>query len=282
MAFNEVGTYQTKDIVLERGILYVADLNAGTGLPADGGWEDMGSVTEVSETITTEKFEHFNSRTGFKTKDISIISSRELGIGFTCESQSSQNLARFLLGIATRAVTNASVAGFTEWLAYSNVVLGRWYDVVSSAGVRAYNITTANLLVEKDGAPDVTLVEGTDYTLDAEMGRIFLLAAAVNIAAGDEMNMTLTAAAGAGTVDTVTSLTATSGFVALKFIGENPINSSKRQEILYHKVQIIPNGDRALISDEAITMAFEGTVQQSDVAAHANHKFSITTDLTDA
>lgn len=282
MAFNETGTYKTTDIVLGRGILYVADLNPTTGLPADGGWEDMGSVIEVNETITTEKFEHFNSRTGFKTKDISIISSREMGISFTCESQTAQNLARFQLGIASRAQTNAAVAGFTEHTAYNNVVLGRWYDVVSSTGARAYNINNTDLVVEKSGAPDVLLVEGTDYTVDEEMGRIFLLSTAVNIAAGDEMDMTLAAAAGAGTVDKVAGMMASSGFVALKFIGENPINSSKRQEVLYHKVQLTPSGDRALISDEAGTMAFEGTVQQSDAAAHVNDKFSLTTDITDA
>lgn len=283
MSLNRTGTYDTTELLLGRGILYVTDLDADTGLPATGAWFDMGAISEMNETITTEKFEHFNSRTGFKTKDVSVVSSREMAVSFQIESLGAQNLARFLIGTSTGGVTNGAVAGFTEYTMITNVEKGRWYDIVNSSGVRCYNITPGNLTVEKSGAPDTALVLDTDYTLDAEMGRIFILTTGVVLMSGvDEVDVTLTAAAGAGTVDTVSSLTAASGFVALKFIGENPLDSSQRQERLYHKVALAPNGDLGLISDEAAKMGFEGVVQQSNATAHASNPYSLVTDLTPA
>lgn len=280
MALNRTGTPNTNDYNLGRGIGYIAVLDSND-LPTKDQF-DLGNIVTFTTNITTESLQHQSSRTGFKTTDLDIVTSREQAISFELDEQNDQNLAEFLLGIATGGVTNAAVAGFTEYLAVTDVVLGRWYNVQNSTGVRAYNINNTDLVVEKDGAPDVLLVEGTDYTVDEEMGRIFLKHNAVNIAAGDDMNFTLAAAAGAGTIDQVSSLTATAKYLQVVFIRENPVDSSTREEFVFRKVQLSPNGDLALISDEIGKMGFTGRLSRSNNTAHAASPYLLKTDLTPA
>jgi hypothetical protein len=121
--------------------------------------------------------------------------------------------------------------------------------------------------VEKSGGPDVLLVEGTDYELDLKWGRIFFFESAVNIAAGDQVDVTLAADAGAAaSTNNVKALTQTNVAVALKFIGENPANNDKTSEVTIHQIQVKAEGDLALIGEEWMTMGFTGTAERNATA----------------
>jgi hypothetical protein len=265
MAKNTTGLPNTGDYTLGRGIVYESAIDSSTEKPDDGGWRDLGNATEFNVSLETEKLEHKSSRAGLQVVDKEVILSQKMTINFSLDELNDENVANFLSGtVATH--TNVAIAGFADYEMIATVVLGRWYDIVASTDERAYDVETADVaLTETTGAP-VTLVEDTDYTLDLKNGRIFLLSTATNIAAGEPMSITLTANAGASTVEEVRGLTSGNIIRAIKFIGENPANSNKQREYQFHKVTVASEGDLSLIGDEYAIMAFSGTVESSVLA----------------
>ncbi len=264
MAKNITGLANTGDYSLGRGTVYESGITAAE-LPDANGWRDLGNATEFNVSLETEKLEHQSSRQGLKVTDKEVILSQKMTIAFTLDELNDQNVANFLSGV-TAAHTNAAIAGIADADMVSAVVLARWYDIVDSSGERAYDIETADLQLDETSGADVLLVEGTDYTLDLKMGRIFLLSTAVNIAAGEPMAVTLVANAGAAPVEEIRGMTEGNLVRAIKFIAENPANSNKQREYQFHKVTISSEGDLALIGDEFAVMAFEGSVERSDLA----------------
>lgn len=261
MAKNTTGLPNTGDYVLGRGIVYLASLDSVTSKPDIAGWRDVGNATEFTVTLETEKLEHQSSRQGLKVVDKEVILSQKMSLGFTLDEINDQNLSLFLSG-ETASHTNAAIAGFVATVQSTSVTLGRWYDLVNASGERAYDIATANLTLTETGTPTV-LVEGTDYTVDEKMGRVFLLSTATGIADGEELDAVLTADAGASPVEEVRGMTQGNVVVALKFIAENPANSNKKREYQFHKVTLASEGDLALIGDEFATMAFTGSVEDA-------------------
>jgi hypothetical protein len=265
MAKNLTGLPNTGDYTLGRGIVYESEIVTATEKPNDNGWRDLGNATEFNVSLETEKLEHKSSRTGLQIIDKEVVLSQKMTINFSLDELNDENVAAFLSG-STASHTNVAIAGFADYEMVSAVVLGRWYDIVSSTGERAYDIESVDVaLTETSGAP-VSLVENTDYTLDLKMGRIFLLSTATNIAAGEPLSITLTAEATASPVEEVRGMTQGNLVRAVKFIGENPANSNKKREYQFHKVTLASEGDLALIGDEYAVMAFSGTVESSVLA----------------
>lgn len=265
MAKNLTGLPNTGDYTLGRGIVYESAIDSTTEKPDDGGWRDLGNATEFNVSIETEKLEHKSSRAGLQVVDKEVVLSQKMTINFSLDELNDENVASFLSG-ETAAHTNAAIAGFGDYTMVATVVLGRWYDIVASTGERAYDVETGDVvLTETSGAPQA-LTENTDYTLDLKMGRIFLLSTATNIAAGEPLNVTLTAEATASPVEEVRGMTQGNLIRAVKFIGENPANSNKQREYQFHKVTLSSEGDLSLIGDEYAVMAFSGTVESSVLA----------------
>lgn len=264
MAKNITGLPNTGDYTLGRGTVYAAGLTAGE-IPDVNGWRDLGNATEFNVSLETEKLEHQSSRQGLKVVDKEVILSQKMSIAFTLDELNDDNVANFLSGV-TASHTNVSIAGITSRVLVATVVLAKWYDIVNGSNERAYDVDIADLdLTETSGAP-VTMVAGTDFTLDAKMGRIFLLSGASNIAAGDPMTIVLAANAAAAPVEEIRGMTQGNLVRAIKFIGENPANSNKQREYQFHKVTLSSEGDLALIGDEFAVMAFTGSVERSDLA----------------
>lgn len=284
MALNTSGNPNTNDYVLGRGIIYLAKLDPATDLPDANGFRDLGNAPAFKVTVTTESLKHQSSRTGFKTTDVDVIISREISaVAFDLEEQNDQNIALFFMGNTNSAETNAAVAGFAEYQMIPAVKLGSWYQIKDSTGVRAYNITAANLTVEISGAPDTALVLGTDYLVNEEMGLIqFIHTPSVLVDDGDPIDVTLAAAAGAGNVDQVFGLVAEAATYAVMFIEENPIDSSAMKEWLFHKVQIAPTGDLEKIGDTIGKMSFAGGAQKCNAAIRADSPYVTVTDLAAA
>lgn len=260
MGLNLTGQPNTGDYVLGRGIVYFATL-AANGKPDGNGWRDVGNATEFNVSVESETLEHQSSRQGLQVTDKEVTLSQTMSVAFTLDEINFQNLALFLSG-ETATHTNAAVAGFADVELTASVVLGRWYDLVDGNGERAYDIDKANLTLVEAGTP-TTLVEGTDYLVDETMGRVFILTTATGIAAGEALEATLVADAGAKAVDEVRGLTQGNQIVAVKFIAENPANNNARREFQFHKVTLSSDGDFALIGDEFATMGFSGSVEDA-------------------
>lgn len=274
---NTTGKPSADNYKLGRGEVFISELV--NNLPKE--WRHVGNVPDFGYTVETETLKHQSSMSGLKTTDKEVTLSQEVRVSFGMEEVDDfNNLALFLHGDIATPV-NAAIAGFAEHAMVVGVKKGRWYDIVSAAGVRAYDITAGNLTVEKSGATDVALVLGTDYELDTVMGRIFLLSTAVNIADGDTMDVTLAAEAGAKTLERVRGLKNSGKVVAVKFIAANPANSDKKKEWQFHKVTLKAEGDLALIGDDWQQMKVGGSCE-SNPTADANSPFFSVTAHADA
>jgi hypothetical protein len=272
IAPNLLGTNDADSLLLGRGVLYLAELGANDSY-ATANWRDVGNVTAFQVNQTTEELKHQSSRSGLKVTDKKIVLSQEIGFSITMDHFNAQNFA--LLLSATRAVhTNPAIAGVAEQVArYTDVVLGDWYDLVDATGNRAYGVDAADLLLEKNDAVDVALVLGTDYELNLAFGMFRLLPTAVNIAAGDDVNVTITLDATAPVVNEIRALQDANQQFAVKFIGVNPADDNKEYEVVIHKTTLTPDGDTGLISDEFATMTFKGVAEESGYAAVADSPY---------
>lgn len=261
---NETGLPNTDDYNLGRGILYFAPLDTdGTPL----GYRDLGNAPEFSISVETETLEHQSSRAGLKVTDKEVLISQKVSLSLTLDEINFENLAALLSGTAHggSTYTNPAVAGFAEIAGFiASVELGRWYDLEDSSGTRVYDIQTpAGVTLEVGATP---LVQDTDYTLDAEMGRVFFLTTATNVAENDTIDYTQAADATSKTVDEVRALTQTAVLGALKFIAQNPASNDKVTEFQFHKVSLKAEGDFSLIGDEFSTMQFTAVAEQNTAA----------------
>lgn len=259
---NALGTPDTAAYYLGRGKAYISELV--NSVPS-GGWRDIGNIPGFTLNNTSETLKHQSSREGTRVTDLEVVISQEVGIGFDLDEINAENVADWLSGEKSTH-TNVAIAGFAEHTMITDVVKGRWYDIVDSTGARAYDIDSADLTVEKSGMPDTALVENTDYILNTVMGMIFFPTTSVTVVDGDEIDVTLAADAGASAVTEIRALTTTTRRVALKFICENPADNDKQVEILFHQVALKADGDFALIGDEFAKMSFTATVEKNETA----------------
>jgi hypothetical protein len=263
---NTTGGANVNDYNLGRGIVYVSELV--NGLPV--AWRDLGNAPAFSMTIEKETLEHKSSREGLATVDKEVVLSQKMSISFQLDEINAENLALFLSG-EKGSYANPGVLGVaSQNQKWTDVELGRWYDFTTAAGVRIMGVDSVDVLLEKyvdGGAGDVALVEGTDYTFDGALGRVFLKSTAANIAAGDDMNLTVTADAGApATVNEVKALTQSNTLVAVKFVSENPANNDEQTEWQFHQVSLGPEGEASLIGEDWTVLGFSGVCQSNPTA----------------
>lgn len=273
---NTTGLPNTKDYSLGRGKLYVAKLDTSTGLPDGDGYRDVGNVPDFSISIDIEELLHQSSQAGLRVTDKRVVVSQTMNLSISLDELSSQNMALFFSG-DTATVTNPAVAGFAANVISTSVVLGRWYDIVNASGVRAVDLTPANVTIREVSGPTV-LVAGTDYTLDAKMGRFFLLTGATGIAAGESVDVAVAATAGAAaSLDQVQALTKSSEQLVLKFVSENPANNDEQVEFQFHSATLSAEGDFALIGDDWTVMQLTGVAQQESIATGSPRTLTIMT-----
>tara|TARA_R110002096_G_scaffold77443_2_gene182353 strand:- start:1651 stop:2505 length:855 start_codon:yes stop_codon:yes gene_type:complete len=268
---NNTGTTQTADYNLGRGIIFISPLDTTTGLPVD--YRDLGNAPSFSLSIDVEELVHQSSRGGLRTVDKRLVISQTVNFSFVLEELSAENLALFFSG-ATVASTNPAIAGITAYNFTTSAVLGRWYSIYNqTTGARALDIDSTNVAVTEDpaGTP-VVMTLNTDYTVDAEMGMIFIMPGGT-IVAGDTLQLVLTADAGAAVTTQTRGLTSSGVDYAMKFVGENPADNDQRFEVELHSVQVNADGDFSLISESDLTqMPFTGTAQQNASWLDSNSK----------
>lgn len=130
MAFNTPLTH-SENYVFGRGVCYFAKFDAN-GVPM--GERDLGNVPGFTLTVTSEKKEHFSSRSGLRRKDRSITISVAFDAKLTIEDMSAENLALFMAG-SVATVTQAATPVTNERI--YNAESGREYQL----GVTTSNIT---------------------------------------------------------------------------------------------------------------------------------------------
>lgn len=230
---------EAMNYTLGRGELYFNQFKPGT--MSGIGERYFGNTPEISISIESETLDHYNSDRGVREKDDSVILETSRTMTFTTDHVSPNNLALFYLG-SVDALTVTSATGEEE--TFQDVTPGLFYQL----GVTQANPTGArlvsNVVVTDDSGTPTTFVAGTDYMLNAELGRIEILEGG-NIAKGT--NIVVTYDVAASTREVVISGSATIEG-SLRYVAQNP--KGKNIDYYFPYVKISPNGDFALKGDE--------------------------------
>lgn len=236
---------------LGRGKLYFSLLNATSGLPL--GYRYIGNCTEITATFETEKLEHFSSEAGVREKDDSVVLQTNRTGGFTTDNNSIENLALYFFGESS-TVTQSAATVTDE--AINDVEPGRYYQLGLGAGnytgVRGLAVHTAGppakKIIVKVASTEKT--EGTDYTIDMITGLVYIVPGGTITSGTDILVSYKTAANSRERV--ISGSQSIQG--AVMFVEDNPRGPSRTWVL--PKVEISPNGDLTLISEEWRTMAF--------------------------
>lgn len=261
---NTTGAPNTRDYVLGRGVVYLAQIDVATGLPDVNGFRDLGNAPEFNISVSTEDLKHQNSRDCIKFTDKRFVISQEVGLSFQLdESRNFENLSDFLAG-STETYDNPHDTTHTDVVISADVKKGRWYELRDENGQRVYNLDAAGLVytIEKDAGVDVLLVEGTDYEIDEQLGLVRFLPASVTLADGDQVQWTISAGATvAQNLDQVNALQRSEVKGALLFVQDNSGDCGQKIEWRFHQVSLSADGDFALIGDEVGVLAFTGVAE---------------------
>lgn len=280
--FNTTGAPDTRDYVLGRGIVRLASLTAA-GLPDSDGFRDLGNAPEFNITVSVEDLRHQSSRTQLKFTDKRCTISQEVGVSFILDEMNFQNLSDFFAG-STETYDNphdTTWANAEDAIVSTAVKLGNWYQLKDDNGARVYDLgaTGVVFVFEEDpaGTP-VTLVQGTDFELDASMGLVRFLPGATNVAEGDTVGWNITTGATtAQDLDQVNALIRADVTGALLFIQENACDGGNKSEYLFHKVSVSPDGDLPLIGDEVQQASFTGVAEVNTAVSDTSKVLTVRT-----
>ena len=253
--------HEEPNYTLGRGEIYFDRFAPGTTILT--GERYLGNTPEFNLTFESENLEHFSSDRGIKEKDKSVILQITRGGSLITDNINPKNVALFFFGdTEALAVTQATVTDEAVGVDGIGVELGMFYQLGASdalpSGAREiiFPGTAGTTFALKKGV--TTLVSGTDYLLNAELGRVEILRTGVTVVDGDELTCTYTKAA-----STRTRIISGSAPIegALRFVAFNPTGDN----IDYYlpNVSLSPNGDYALKGDEWQQIPFNVEVLKS-------------------
>ena len=233
----------TKNYVLGRGKLFFDPFAPGTRTRT--GERYFGNTTEFNMTIESESLDHFDSDQGVRTKDDSVILELTRTGAMTTDNISEENAALFILGELSE-VTQESTPVVAESLGAA--LPGRFYQlgntVTNPQGVRG--VSAVSVLADA-----ATATAGTDYNLDAELGRIEIIDGGIFTGA-EELIVDYTPTA--NTRKRVTTSSSASVEGAVRFIAFNA--KGKQKDVYIPYVTLQPTGDWSLKGDDWQAMGF--------------------------
>lgn len=236
-----------KNYVLGRGKLYFDPFAHGTKTKT--GERYFGNTTEFNLNVESEALDHFNSDEGVRVKDDSVILGLTRTGALTTDNINEENAALFILGEVSE-VSQAATPVTGEALGV--VSPDRYYQLGSTAanpqGVRG--VSSVTVTVDPNGTASAA-VEGTDYTLDAELGRIYILDGGAFDGVKDA---SVDYTPDANTRKRVTTNASVSVEGALRFVSFNA--KGKQKDVYIPYVTLRPTGDWALKGDGWQNMGF--------------------------
>ncbi len=224
---------------LGRGEVHFAAFAPGTQVA--GGFRFIGNCPEFTLTREEETLEHYSSTGGIRVKDDEVTLQLDTSGSIVCDDVDPKNIAMFLYGtVAT--ITTSSATGTVNTFNLIEKGLSYQLGVTPSTptGVRSVASVVVNRVT-----PAAVLVLGTDYSLDAELGVVTLLASGVTLTNGQNISVTFNVAAGTR-LQVAAGQSAVEG--ALRFVSYNP--KGLRFDYYMPWVKLSPNGDLSLIGDE--------------------------------
>lgn len=231
-------TPSSENLLLGRGSLYIAPYING----APDGEFHLGNVTSFTLNTSDEVKEKYESMTHSSALYDSTLVKRTITTKAVGDEFSTDNLALNLMGEIV-SVTQAAGTVADETITAS-AKPGKYY------ATKFRNIS--NVVVTVGAA---TKAAGTDYTVDATTGRIYIvptgsIAAGATVVVDYDYSTVELQAINGGTVGNI--------YASLRFIGD-PAKGPK-YEVIIPKVQITPDGELGLISDDYGQWSLTGRV----------------------
>lgn len=245
----------SENYTLGRGELHFDKFVPGTRNKT--GERYLGNSPEVNMSTESETLDHFNSDRGIRVKDKSIVLEKSDSGSFILDEINNENVALWFLGDVAVLAQSAS-ASIVENYAAARVKEGTYLQLGQSisnpTGNR--NITVTSVTSDPVGT---THVVNTDYTVDAELGRVYIVPGG-GIDTGDPLIITYATAASTREQVVVGDGTTIEG--SLRFISFNP--SGPRRDFLWPYVQLRADGDFALKGDEWQQLSFAFDILKLD------------------
>jgi hypothetical protein len=241
--------------VLGRGKVYFDRFAPGTRDKT--GERYFGNTPEITYNTESEVLDHFNSDSGIRQKDDQAILEITRTLSFIGDDISAENLALFFLADVTEH-SQSVVTGLET--TYETVKSGHYYQVGASTAnpTGARDITA---VVVKSFDEITTYVVTTDYTVDAALGRIYVVPGGA-IALAEEDGIHITCNTPARTREQIVTADNTQIEGALRYVSDNPKGTQRDLYLPY--VQLRPNGDFALKGEEWLQLPFIGEVLKLD------------------
>jgi len=235
-----------KNYTLGKGKVYFDPFVPGT--TAGHGEMYFSQTPDFSYSVKTDVLDHYDADEGLNVLDDQILTKVDVTGKLTTDDISEDKLALFLL--SDGATNNATLSGSN--LADTFIVKrGRYLQLGSTAsnptGVRNVTVTKVAL----SSAPTVALTPLTNYTVDAALGRVYILPLAAGIV--DNNSIIVTYDVAASTRKSVVSKTQQIRG-ALRFVSTNP--SGTQRDYFFPLVNLQPEGDIALKGAEFQKISF--------------------------
>lgn len=230
----------SNNYTLGRGEVHFGRFATGTQNPK--GERYLGNTPEFQFTLEPEMLDHFSSDRGINEKDDSVTLQVNRTGSLTCDNIDPENLAILLMG---DALTQSDAGGAVAAEQHNAVEKGLYYQLGTSStnpsGVRS----VTSVVVKDDTSPTpTTFVAGTDYVLDAELARIYIVPGGA-IADGENLRIDYTVTA-KSRVRVISKGDTIEG--SLRFIAYNPKGAD--YDYFFPWVKLTPNGDFALKGEE--------------------------------
>lgn len=249
-----------KQYVLGRGKLYFDRFKEGT-LTGEGE-RYIGNTPELSLSVESETLDHFSSEEGVREKDDSVTLELNRSGSFTTDWISPKNLSLFLLG-DTQEVSETSQSAVTEQM---TVYQGMYYQIgqddANPTGVRG--ITVNSVTVDPSGTA-TSAVEGDDYTVEPELGRIHIVEGSGNISDGTVIEVDYDVSSSTRTQIVTAANANLDG--AMRFIAYNP--KGPNRDWYMPQVRLSPTGDFQLKGDEWQQIGFNMEVLKKSSSIQA-------------
>lgn len=229
-------TYSQNKYTIPRGRVFFNPINTATDEYM--GELCMGNCPSLGLSIETEKAEHYSSETGLREKDASVVLEVKRTGSLTCDNMSGTNVALFLSG-STGTITQAGASVTDEVI---DVIPGRYYQLGlgSSTPVGARKVSA---VVVTNSAGTTTYVAGTDYLLDADRGRLQILATGTIVAGEIKVDYTKAATTWEG----IRSGAAGELLGALRIVSDNA--TGDQRDFYMPRVSLVPSGEIPVIAE---------------------------------
>ena len=245
----------SENYTLGRGELHFDKFVAGTFNKT--GERYLGNTPELNRTTESENLDHFNSDRGIRVKDKSIVLEKNDSGTFIADEISDENIALWFLG-TQNIVAQSATASVVQNIPANRVKPGTYIQLGESQAnpTGRRNVTVATVTSDPVGTTYTAL---TDYTVDAELGRLYIVPGGA-IDGTDPLIVTYARAASTRSQIVVGAGTTIEG--ALRFISYNP--TGPRRDFYWPYVQLRADGDFAMKGDEWQQLSFAFDILKRD------------------